>query len=418
MRHHLKVLFLPLAAGIALASSGQQAKAADRDIRISGFSTLGYGILVNKDESQKEYMSLSRRGSALRDTKIGLNLAFRMSDDIAFAAQMVARGFDFFGQAPANNNTIFDWYFLRYNPVQAIEIRAGRQPIPFSLLAETQDVGLVNPWVRPPVEVYSMAPVKSVTGIQTRYTLELPNSIELTAGAYAGQDYLEYGYTRESTSPSTSVTKVKDASGDFTSMVGGIFSATRDDFTVLTAILNAKMKSATNYPVTIATGQSYPATAEANSPFSAEQTFKSKSIGARWEESRFLLLTEARRIDFEMNSDFDLKGFYNGYYLTAGLHIGPIMPTVSFANFKSENTTTVTTFVPAVRQMVESKTVTKGNSTAKTVGINTQLRDNIVWKLEYQQTVNHSSAAFGPFAMGLFPKKKAVTVSTSLDTVF
>ncbi len=406
------------ASGLALSLGASHAFSGDRDIRISGFSTLGYGILLTKDQTQKEYMGLSRQGTLLRDTKVGLNLAFRISDDLSFASQLVARGVDFFGQSPANNVGIFDWYFLRYKPNQVLELRAGRQPVPFSLLAETQDVGLVNPWVRPPAEVYSMAPVKSVTGVQARYNFELPHEVEVTTGLYGGQDHLEYGFTRESTSPNTSTTKVDEATGDFTSMAGLILAVAREDFTVQGALLNIKMLSKADYPVTIPTGQPYPATARAISPFSAEQKIKSKSVGGRWEHSRFLLLSEARRIDFELDSDFDQTGYYSGYYATGGLRLGMFMPTITVADYKSETTTSVSTFVAQLGRAVETKTTNKGHSSSKTIGFNTQLKDNVVWKIEYQQTTNHSSEAFGPFAMGLFPKEKAVTFSTSLDTVF
>jgi hypothetical protein len=418
MTRHAKGLFRPLVFVLSLVSASDHGSSTEGVVRISGFSTLGYGILINKDDSQKEYMSLSRRGSVLRDTKVGLNLAFKMSDDLTFAAQLVARGFDFFGQTPANNVGILDWYFLRYNPSSFIELRGGRQPIPFSLLAETQDVGFVNPWIRPPVEVYSLAPIKSVTGIQARYKFEIPSDIELIAGIYGGQDYLEYGFSRESTASGNTVNKVKEASGDFTSMIGGLVSATREDFTVLGSVLNIKMKSSTNYPVTIPTGLPYPATAHANAPFSADQIQKSKSIGARWEHNRFLVLTEFRRFDFELTGDVNLTGFYSGHYATGGLRFGTVMPTLTIADYKSENNSSVSAFVPALRQTVKTTATTKGHSTSKTLGVNTQLRDNVVWKVEYQQAVNHSSDAFGPLAMGLYPKKKAVTVSTSLDIVF
>jgi len=58
-----------------------------------------------------------------------------------------------------------DWLYLAYKANQNLTVRAGRFIAPVYMVSDYRNVNYANPWLRPPVEVYSMGTINNVDGI-------------------------------------------------------------------------------------------------------------------------------------------------------------------------------------------------------------------------------------------------------------
>jgi hypothetical protein len=62
-----------------------------------------------------------------------------------------------------------EWANVKYQATPDLSVRIGRTVLPVLMLADIRRVGYANPWVRPPVEVYSLVPVTSNDGVDASY---------------------------------------------------------------------------------------------------------------------------------------------------------------------------------------------------------------------------------------------------------
>jgi hypothetical protein len=81
-----------------------------------------------------------------------------------------------------------EWASIQYQFTQDFSVRMGRTALPVFLLTDSRRIGYANPWVRPPVEVYSLLTVDNNDGIDARYHREMAGGIDtlqLSAGRTA-----------------------------------------------------------------------------------------------------------------------------------------------------------------------------------------------------------------------------------------
>lgn len=91
-------------------------------------------------------------------TKFGLNFRSELSDNVSFAAQVVA------AQQGAYFAPEMTWAMLSYEVSPGVELRAGRVIAPVWLYSQQIDVGFSLPWISPPREVYWLNPIQSING--------------------------------------------------------------------------------------------------------------------------------------------------------------------------------------------------------------------------------------------------------------
>jgi len=77
-----------------------------------------------------------------------------------------------------------EWANIKYELIPEASIRVGRTVLASFLVADTRDIGYANPWVRPPVEVYSLVPIDSSDGIDASYRWHLGNLVQTIVGNY------------------------------------------------------------------------------------------------------------------------------------------------------------------------------------------------------------------------------------------
>jgi hypothetical protein len=78
-----------------------------------------------------------------------------------------------------------EWANVKYQFSPEFSVRVGRTVLPFLMVTDFRKVGYANPWVRPPVEVYSLVPVTSIDGADTSYRMPVgtaTNTLQVAAG--------------------------------------------------------------------------------------------------------------------------------------------------------------------------------------------------------------------------------------------
>lgn len=78
-----------------------------------------------------------------------------------------------------------EWANIKYQVNDDLSVRLGRIVLPVFMVSDTRRVGYSNPWIRPPVEVYSLVPVTTSDGADVSWRMPLggwSNTVQLTVG--------------------------------------------------------------------------------------------------------------------------------------------------------------------------------------------------------------------------------------------
>ena len=148
----------------AFAVDGQEAPGRTAPVALSGFGTLGL-THTREPHGWRFARELMQRGadgptSLSADSRLGLQLDAMLGPDWQATAQLGLRE-----RAPdARAGEALEWATLGWRPLADLQVRLGRTSPDMFLYADTRNLGLALPWVRPPVEVYGWMPFASLDG--------------------------------------------------------------------------------------------------------------------------------------------------------------------------------------------------------------------------------------------------------------
>ncbi len=92
---------------------------------------------------------------------LGLQADYTIDEKSSVTAQLVSYG--------VQNFEVEDiWAYGTYKVNDNLQLRLGRQRLPFYMLSEQLDVGMSYPWARPPLDLYSV-PVNTYNGLSGRW---------------------------------------------------------------------------------------------------------------------------------------------------------------------------------------------------------------------------------------------------------
>lgn len=171
----------------------QSVRAAD-DSDSSMFSFNGFGTVgvVHSSEDQADFTSstykptgagFTHAWSADVDSRIGAQVTAEFTPQLSAVVQGIAeQGYD-------NTYTPnVEWANVKYQFTPDFGVRLGRIELPTFLVSDFRKVGYADPWVRPPVVVYGVAPLTNNDGVDASYRLHLGNVTNTLRGAY-GRSY-------------------------------------------------------------------------------------------------------------------------------------------------------------------------------------------------------------------------------------
>lgn len=165
----------PAAAGI---SSDEAAKLREEIVAVDKKASSRVDSVKRSIDTEREKLKINGYMSVYgtKSTNSAVTLSSSMDNHVGFKSDTVA-GIQFDYQVNPNIDAVIQlqsaanagteeydveatWAFLRYSLSPSTKIRAGRMATPNFMYAESIDVGYTYPWVRPPVEMYGVAPIR------------------------------------------------------------------------------------------------------------------------------------------------------------------------------------------------------------------------------------------------------------------
>jgi hypothetical protein len=172
--------------------SGCIAGSADPDPSMFAFNAFGTLGVVHSSESQADFVSsnakpsgagYSHEWSADVDSRFGAQLTANVTSQLSAVLQLVTE------QNYANSyRPEVEWANIKYQLTTDFDVRIGRIELPLFLVSDARKVGFVNPWVRPPGEVYNIEPITNNDGVDLSYRLHLGDTTTTMTGEY-GRSY-------------------------------------------------------------------------------------------------------------------------------------------------------------------------------------------------------------------------------------
>jgi len=145
-------LVLGLAPAVSLAEveiSGYLSFAANYADSDNTLDTSYYNDLANTDHWDFD----------TRSNHVGVQIYSALTDKVSVTLGLTAEG----GQSDYQVEP--EWAYGTYQFNDDWGLRMGRFKGPFYMVSDYRDVGYAYPWVRPPEEVYSTNPIKSINGL-------------------------------------------------------------------------------------------------------------------------------------------------------------------------------------------------------------------------------------------------------------
>jgi hypothetical protein len=151
----------------------------------SGFGTLG---VVHSSEDQADFTSTifkpngagySHSWSAGVDSLIAAQVTAKFTPQLSAMVQVISE------QRYDNTYTPHvEWANIKYQLTPDLSFRVGRIVLPSFLVSDNRNVGYANPWVRPPLEIYSLVPVSTSGGADASYTVHMGHVAQTFVGVY------------------------------------------------------------------------------------------------------------------------------------------------------------------------------------------------------------------------------------------
>jgi len=166
-------LALGVSSAFAATSLGEHAS-------ISGFGTTALTVTDNDDV---EFVRYGQESGASEDpefkvdSNLGLQLNARANDWLTGTVQVLTQQ-----RTDDGMDTEVEWAFVGIEPVDGLRLCLGRTAMPTFAISDARNVGFANTWVRPPNEVYGLALLEALDGVDLSYYRPLGSTaIRLTA---------------------------------------------------------------------------------------------------------------------------------------------------------------------------------------------------------------------------------------------
>lgn len=181
----LGVLAALLAVPVAARAAGSQADreadagaaeaeaAAEPETRRFFFDAYGTLGLAYSSEDRADFAWLvtlpdgpghSETVSPDLDSILAGQMTFHATRKLTAVVQVVAQQ-----SADDDYDPHLEWANVHYQATPELGFRVGRMALPAFLVSQYRKVSFANPWVRPPVELYGLAPLFVVDGVEASY---------------------------------------------------------------------------------------------------------------------------------------------------------------------------------------------------------------------------------------------------------
>lgn len=184
-----------LACFLPLTIDEARAQEDDPVVKVSGFGTIGASYNPSRefdfvrDLLQSSGVGYSKRVDFGIDSRLGLQVSAKASDQIELTGQVVSR------RALHQFRPEVTWAYIKYMPTDELDLRLGRLGFDVYPLADSRNVAYSYIWVRPPVDYFGNLIVSYVDGVDAVYRYPIGN--------FTGKFKFFTGQAKEETSTDT-----------------------------------------------------------------------------------------------------------------------------------------------------------------------------------------------------------------------
>lgn len=319
----------------------------------SGFWTMG----AAGTDAEPTMAGLNRRASLFYDSLAGINGQVGLNDQWTATMQLLAKG------EPNNFEPQLDWALASWQPTSNLTLRLGKQKVPAWMVSDHKDVGLLYPWIRPPIEVYSLNPISSFVGVGATLNWALGESTDLQAELIGGSarielDEVELGGLLN--------LNIEDAMGANLTLSNGPASLR---VTYLQAHLSGTFEMDIETPCSLVPGCTGPTDSTVRTHLTSPVTSDISTftgLGLKWDDQKFLFMGEYAQ---QKNENSNLAEVNEAFYTTLG--------------YKFEWKKRMLVHFTHAATVESEGTLATGLQHTDTLGLNTYLSDSLVAKLEW-----------------------------------
>lgn len=371
MKHYL------IAAAAATVCSASMA-ADGPEFKFSGFGTLS-AVHSNSDTSdfvgnifQPNGAGMTNSWSFAPDTKLGGQVNAVFNPQWSAVLQVVSQH-----QYDNSYNPMVEWANVKYQATDKFSVRLGRIATPTYLLSESRFVGYASPWVRPPLEAYSVLAITSNDGIDATYRSQI-GSANNTLSAYYG----------------TSTSKIPGG-GKFQAHPGWGISDSVDIGSLTLRAGYTAVKLDTNIP---SLQPLFDNASAASAVFPELARYRANNwdlsavaLGASYDPGNWFIMSEL--IEFKGDS---ILSDSTTWYISAGYRFGSVTPYATVGGIKSRIKEVNTVSAPLNAGFNQALYSTSATQSTASVGVRWDFMKNMALKAQYDkvQTGDRSNGRF------------------------
>lgn len=311
----MNINFFVIAASLLfMAEATVFAEESKPTLSLKGFGTLGAS---GTDNDSLKFRRDIKQGRGVdsgwgidTDSRLGLQVDADFNNAWHATVQWVARNST--GDFVEQN---LDWAFLRWRPLDDLDIRAGRMGFDVFMLSEYRDVGYAYPWIRPPHEFYGGLPVYHFDGMDIAKKFAVGEG-RLTVKVFGGHSFnqVPIGLSEQSDQRYT-LTGIKLAyeQGNWNARIGYNYALNNLELSPLSPLLDAL-----NDPALSAVWPDAPGLAAKISVKGKAVHFT--SVGLAYDDGLWLAQAEGSYIHSELNV---YRSVASGY-LSLGRRLGKL----------------------------------------------------------------------------------------------
>jgi hypothetical protein len=285
----------------------------------SGFGTLG---VVHSSEDQADFTSsilkpngagYSHAWSADVDSLVGGQVTANFSSQLSAVLQVISeQNYD------NSYRPHVEWANIKYQLTPDFSVRAGRTLLPTFLLSDTRKVAYTFPWVRPPLEVYRLAPITSSDGVDAIYQIRFGDITNILQAHYGKSN-----------------NKLPNDAGDIKARQswGLAYTGEYHATTVHVGYESTHITLDSLRPIFDAFRQFGPEGIAIADKYDADNKVLSViTMGARYDPGQWFVMGEAAHL---VTHSFFGKG--TGWYLSGGYRLGEFTPYLTYGVAKADN---------------------------------------------------------------------------------
>jgi hypothetical protein len=407
-------------AAVMLAAGLTPAARADEPsiFTFSGYGTVGAAHSSNSgadylvDEFKPSGPGHTHTWSWDVDTRLGAQLAVTPTPRLSAVVQVISQQ-----RYDGSYHPVVEWANVKYQFTQDLSVRAGRIVLPIYMVTDSRRIGYANPWVRPPVEVYSLVPVTSVDGIDANYRMTFGSVVGTLQATYARSD--SHFPNASGFDPGTAQAR---------HIVAVVGTLERGFATLRANYGRADLTIAAFDPLFDAFRQFGPPGADIADRFGVDhRKVDFVGLGATYDPGRWFVTGEWARFDTH-----SVLGAKTAWYVSGGHRFGGWTPYLTYAREKADSDTSVAGLGLQGLPPQAAGTAAFLNQTLNgllglipaqhtvSAGVRWDFMRNAALKVQLDEVRVDSSSrgTFGNFQPGFSPGSTARIVSAVVDFVF